>query len=577
MYSNNKIILQLLSLLKAYNINKVVISSGTRHFPLIHSLEADSFFKLYSVVDERSASFFALGLIQKHNEPVAICCTSGSAVLNYGSAVSEAFYQHLPLLLITVDRFPELLGQKEDQMIKQDNVFREFIKHHVNLTDIKNEMDEWYVNRLINEALIELDHHGKGPVQINFPILEHNIDTYSVQELPKVRKISVHSPELNTEEWANYANRLIGKKLLIVWGQSVPMTKSLSDALDNFCKLFDCVILTDKISNCHHPNVIENAFALLRALTFEEEEELFPDIVITIGANIIFNGEIKSYLKRNPCKFENWQIGQESKVCDPFRHLTEIFEMKESTFFEKISAQKMEKIDILYYTRWKNASDLVQEPLVEYGQLYAIGNLIKKLPKSSILHLSNSNTIRMGHLFKTDESIQCYCNRGVNGIDGCMSTAVGFASASEQLVFLIIGDLAFFYDMNALWNKHLSKSLRVLLINNEGGAVIHMAFNAEMGKTLPPYASAGHVTSAKGWVESLGFQYYSAFNSLELEKGISKLTDSTINEPVLLEVFTKKEDDVRILKQYFTDINKKTLKDAAIRKAGKLFKKIIKN
>lgn len=577
MYSNNKTILQLLSLLKAFNINKVVISSGTRHFPLIHSLESDNYFKLYSVVDERSAAFFALGLIQHHNEPVAICCTSGSAVLNYGSAVSESFYQHLPLLLITVDRFPELLGQKEDQMLRQDNPFHEFIKYHANLPDIKNNMDEWYVNRVINEALIELNHHGKGPVQINFPILEHNIDPYNIESLPKVRKVTLHTSDMDADEWLAHSRKLIDKKILIVWGQSVPFNNDLQDNLTNFCNTYNCVILTDKISNLHHPNAIENAFVLLRSMTLEEEKELFPDIVITVGANIVFNGEIKSYLKRNASEFENWQVGPEKNICDPFHCLNEIFEMNESFFFEKISRTDIEKTDQNYYHRWQNIATLIEEPDVEYSQLFAIGRLIKSIPPKSILHLANSNTIRMGHLFEIEKSIKCFCNRGVNGIDGCMSAAVGYASATDQLVFLIIGDLAFFYDMNSLWNKHLSKNLRILLINNEGGAVIHMAFNQEMGKTLPPHASAGHKTSARGWVESLGITYYQANNETELEKGISVLTDASIEGPILLEVFTQKESDVQILKQYFTDINRITLKDRAVRKAGQLMKKFLKN
>ena len=160
MYANNKLIQHLLYLLKANNIRKIVISPGSRHFPLSHSIENDSFFQPYSVVDERSAAFFALGLIQQSNEPVAICCSSGTSVANYGSAVAEAFYQHLPLLLLTADRIPEYLGQKEDQMIKQDDIFREFIKYHGQLPVIKNDVDEWYANRVINEALMALHQTG---------------------------------------------------------------------------------------------------------------------------------------------------------------------------------------------------------------------------------------------------------------------------------------------------------------------------------------------------------------------------------------------------------------------------------
>lgn len=571
MYSNNKIILQLLSLLKAFDIRKVVISSGTRHFPLIHSLESDEYFKLFSVVDERSASFFALGLIQQYNEPVAICCTSGSAVLNYGSAVSEAFYQRLPLLLITVDRFSQLLGQKEDQMLKQDDVFHGFIKYHCQLPDINSAMDEWYVNRVINEALIALNHHGKGPVQINFPILEHNKDTFSIERLPEARKISMHLPDMENTAWKKFSDGLYGKSVMIVWGQSVTLTKRLSIALNDFCRSFNCIVLTDIIANCDHPFAIDNAFAVLRHMTMKEEKEFAPDIVINIGSNIVFNSEIKNYLKRNAGRIENWQVGPESGISDPFRCLTEVFEMREHTFFEQMvracKSSSLNKMDNSYFARWKELADLIKNPEVEYSQLYAIGELIKSLPSDSVLHLANSNTIRMGSLFAINSGVKCYCNRGVNGIDGCMSTAVGFAADFDSLVFLVIGDLAFFYDMNALWNRHLSKKLRILMINNEGGSVIHLAFNEKMGASLPNYASAGHQTSAKGWVESLGIKYLAATNKAEVEKGVQVMIDETLESPILLEVFTSKEDDVFVLKKYFADLNRYTLTEKVRRKA----------
>lgn len=564
MYSQNKTIQHLLSLLKAFDINRIVISPGSRHFPLTHSLEADNFFELYSVVDERSAAFFALGIIQRTNDPVAVCCTSGSAVTNYGSAVSEAYYQHLPLLLITVDRIPELLSQKEDQMIRQDNLFHEFIKYHGNLPMIRTETDEWYANRIINEALIELHRYGKGPVQINFPVFEHNTDTFEVKVLPKVRKISYNNFETSSAIWMEAVQKLLNKKVIIVWGQSVEITDNLRKSATRFCEIFDAVILTDYISNCTCSNTIKNTLPLLPALSISERKSLRPDIVITIGGNVVFNGEIKGFIKSEGNDIENWQVGPNGDVCDPFRHLTEIFEMNENSFFQRIIAA-YDDIDVNkatprtdYFDNWHQVSISIVEPDVEFSQLQVIGKLIKSLPKNSILQLSNSNTIRMGHLFNLDKTIRCFANRGVNGIDGCMSTAVGYASNSKDLVFLIIGDLTFFYDMNALWNRHLSDKLRILLVNNEGGAVMHMPFNPEIGKILPNHTSAGHTTSAKGWVESIGVNYISASNEKEMEQGIEKLVSPTIQGPILLEVFTKKEIDVQIFKQYYSSINRIT-------------------
>lgn len=578
MYTDDKLLLQIISLLKAHSISKIVISSGTRHFPLIHSLENDSFFKLYSVVDERSAAFFALGLIQKTNEPVGISCTSGSAITNYGSAVSEAFYQHLPLLLITADRIPELLGQLEDQMIEQKKMFNGFIKYNGNLPIIENSTDEWYANRIINEAIIELNHHGKGPVQINYPIKEHNKDKFQTPNLPAARKITHHTAEIDKNLWEYFSEKLTDKKILIIWGQSVSLTETLINGLNKFCELYNCVILTDKISNLHHPYAIENAFITLKALSLKEREGLFPDLVISIGGNIVFNNEIKSFLKSKTSNFENWQVGPGDKIIDPYRKLTEWFEMNEDTFFQNITnfSQQDNAIEKLYLKKWVEIAESIEEPKPAYSQLYAIGKLIKSIPDNSIIHLANSNTIRMGHMFKFNPTIACYCNRGVNGIDGCMSTAVGYASESEELNFLIIGDLAFFYDMNALWNRHLTKNLRILLVNNEGGAVIHIPFDEEIGKTLPAYTSAGHKTSAKGWVESLGIKYISAHNQKETDKGIELLIDKNEDRPILLEVFTKKEDDVRILKEYLSKINRTTLDERVKRKAKSMISKLLK-
>lgn len=576
MYANNKLIQQILFLLKANNIRKIVISPGSRHFPLSHSIENDSFFQPFSVVDERSAAFFALGMIQESNEPVAICCSSGTSVANYGSAVSEAFYQKLPLLLLTADRIPEYLGQKEDQMIKQDDIFREFIKYNGQLPIIKTEVDEWYANRIINEALIELNHTDAGPVQLNYPIIEHRTDPFEVTELPVVRKITLHKPDDEAEKWTTLRQRLTGKKVMIVWGQSVTESIRLTRALDKFCEQYNCVILTDRISNCIHKNAILNAFVVLKAMTIKEQEDLAPDVVLDFGGNIVFNGEIKGYLKHYAPKMECWQVSPSAKVCDSYRKLTEMFEMKESTFFEQIISENFKSSDNSYFNEWNNISKTIDRPKVEFSQLYAIGHLINQLPQSSVLQLANSNAIRMGHLFDIDESIKCFCNRGVNGIDGCMSTAVGYAAIANKPVFLVVGDLTFFYDMNALWNRHLSKNLRILLINNQGGAVMHLPFNNDMGKVLTKFTSAGHITSAQGWVESVGIKYISATNKDETDKGINALTDLSFEGPVLVEVFTKKDEDAVVYKKYMNEINRVTLADKTKQKAGKMIHNLFK-
>ncbi|AHW61235.1 2-succinyl-5-enolpyruvyl-6-hydroxy-3-cyclohexene-1-carboxylate synthase [Draconibacterium orientale] len=578
MYTNNTQILHLISLLKEYGISKVVISPGSRHYPLTHSLEADKSFQLYSVVDERSAAFFALGLIQESDSPVAICCSSGTASVNYSSAVCEAYYQKLPLLVITIDRLSALLGQTEDQMIKQTNIYENFVNFECTLSMGDNAMDIWHSNRLINEALIKLTKKDNGPTHINIPIKQHRDLKFETKTLPKVRRIFHHDPELSEQDWKDSAAMLENKRIMIVWGQSEPLSNKLSAALDEFSKTQNYVILTDSISNCTHHRAILNTFTTLRALSIPDQDNLAPDFVFTIGANFVFNLEIKGFLGAYKNKLENWQINNGGEISDPFKRLTRVFEMSPTLFFEKITKYSSTPGESdSYFKQWDVIAQAVPEPEVQYSQLQVLGKLVKKLPENSVLQIANSNAIRLMHLFKIKKTVRCYCNRGVNGIDGCMSTAVGFAASSDKIVYYVTGDLTFFYDMNALWNRYISKKLRIVLINNEGGAVMHMPFPKSQARELEQYTSAYHNTSAKGWAESVGITYTSVTNEDEAEKAIAEITDETMETPMLIEVFTKKEEDVEIVKSYYNSINKVKTIDRAKRKAYRIAKQYLNN
>ena len=567
MYSNNKMVLQLLSLLKQFQINQIVVSPGSRHFAFVHSLEADSYFKLYSVVDERSAAFFALGLIQQTGKPVAVACSSGTACMNYGSAVVEAFYQRLPLLLLSSDRVPYLLNQMEDQMYDQLDTFTNCTKYRGQLPEVHNDIDEWHCNRIINEGLIELTHHGKGPVHLNIPFLAHNTDTFSTKLLPVARKITLSTLSLTNKEWCEYADKLKGKKVMIVWGQSCPMTEGMNKSVTAFCKNFDAVILTDYMSNCHHPNAIQNTTVTLSALKPEERNTLLPEVVITIGGNYIFNNELKGYLRNT--NVEHWQVGKEDKVCDPFRRLFNIFEMEEHLFFSNITNYATFSNEGEYSKTWIELSQLPEIPMPSYNELYAIGALLNHIRSNVDLQLANSCTIRMAHFFKLDPSIRVNCNRGVNGIDGSMSTAVGFSAENDRPTFYITGDLSFFYDMNSLSIRHLSPKMRILLINNGGGAVMYAPLNDELRKTLPDHIAAGHHLSAKGWVESLGFKYLSANSKEAVDEAVKELCDTSLNQPVLMEVFTTINSDINSIKEYYSTLDRRTFTEKLIVKVAK--------
>ena len=255
MYVNDKMVLQLVALLKKFGIKKVVVSPGSRHNKLINSLETDGSFKLYLVVDERSAAFFALGLIQECGEPVAVTCSSGTACMNYGSAIVEAFYQRLPLIVLSSDRVPELLNQCEDQMYDQASTIIGCTKYHCLLPVIDTPRDEWYCNRLINEALIELTHHGRGPVHINIPFAAHHGTAYSVESLPDARKITMHQLPINSSEWKFISARLKSKKVMIIWGQSVTPLMEVEVAEDAFADRYNAAL-----------TVIQRMLSLIRPL-----------------------------------------------------------------------------------------------------------------------------------------------------------------------------------------------------------------------------------------------------------------------------------------------------------------------
>ena len=287
MYTKIKNVQIIVSLLKQHNIRHLVLSAGTRHVPLAHSVENDDFFKCYSVVDERSAGYFALGLSKELGEPVAIACTSSTATCNYTPAVAEAFYQKVPLLILTGDRDPYSLNQLEDQMIDQKDMYRNFCKKCVSLPVVKDERDEWYCQRLVNEALLELDHHGKGPVQINFPIVQsiEEIANAGAPELPMYNKIERCEIGKKPQLWEKMTQKLRNaKRIMVLLGAATPASKELCKAMDDFAERYNCVIATEPLSNLHCKNAL-NCYLMAESITVATLSKYAPDLVIFFGGN----------------------------------------------------------------------------------------------------------------------------------------------------------------------------------------------------------------------------------------------------------------------------------------------------
>ena len=552
MYSSLKNVQIIVALLKKYNIKNIVLSAGTRHTPLVYSVEHDNFFKTYSVVDERSASFFALGMIEFLQEPVAICCTSGTAAANYVSAANEAFFQQLPLVILTADRNPYYMYQQEEQMIPQLNLFKDVCKKVVSLPIVRDEKDFWYCSRLVNEALMELEHKDKGPIHINFPVEndypeKQAIVNFSTEELPDVKKVERYCLDDKDSKWEKLSREVSDKKILIIYGQHGVISEEDREALDDFCERYNCFVSADLLSNLHSKYAL-NTFPILRFT--ELPREMRPDIVITFYGHTV--SDIKTKLKYFS-GYEHWHVSKEGVISDPFKILPNVFECTPTEFFKKMSSFKEKSLNNEYNASWHELNNLLSdfggmnELNIDYSSVYATQQYLKSIPADSLLHIANSNSVRIANYFSIDDSVQVFGNRGAHGIDGSMSAFIGQANISGKLSFLIIGDLSFFYDMNSLWNAYVGKNVRIMVCNNSGGAIFHTYPNAENVPTLDEHIAAEHHTSVKGWALHQGFNYLSALDKEEFDKNLPLLMTKDSDKPVIMEVFTDKDIDASII------------------------------
>lgn len=559
-YSNYGNIQVLISLLHQYGIKNIVISAGNRHSPFVHSLENEKnkrkdCLNIFSVVDERSASFVAIGLIQKLHEPVAICCTSGTAACNYVSAVQEAFFQKLPLIVLTADRNPMYLYQQEEQMSVQQNLFSGACKKAVTLPIVRDEKDMWYCARLVNEALLEAVQGEQGPVHINFPVendypVKGGFMDFDTEKLPFIRKTERLLSTDSDEKWKEWAVKLHEKKLLIIYGQNRPLNNDELKITDTFCSSFNCVFSVDALSNLNCSKSIDTTL-LSRIINKTEIEELLPDVIITMNGNSISGLKGKIPVKEK--NIQHIHISENGLISDPYKCLPDTIACSPIYFFERIVNYISKKSNDSYFKQWnklyKNKISLCDfnSTNIEWSSLYTIQQVMNKLPENSLLHLANSNSVRLCSLFPNSKYSEVYCNRGTNGIDGSMSSFVGNSIFHNGLCFLFIGDLSFFYDMNALWNHHLNKKIRILVNNNAGGAIFYTYPSLKNIPTLADNIAAEHNSSVKAWSVDRGFTYLSAKNKDELLSNLDLFFNSESETPVILECFTDKEMDAKVL------------------------------
>lgn len=577
MYTEVKSYQFIIAMLKEKNIRNCVLSAGSRNLPFVHSVEEDDFFNCYSVVDERSAGYFALGLAQQLNEPVVISCTSSTATCNYWPPVAEAFYQNVPLIVLTSDRDPEMLGQWEDQMIDQVGMYDRHVRKSINLPIINNRNDEIYCQRLLNEAFLELNHNGfTGPIHINIPTNTYN-RTFNVKELPKINVIERLSYNDSKEKWKEKQQRLKkANRILVTCGQKNYVSDELKAQINMFFKKYNSTIIVDYMSNLDFEEGINTTILMdSNYVSSDKMKELMPEIVISFGGQI-FSG-IKVQLKNNNGKFEHWLIQENGQVVDLYKSLKNIFECTPEYFF-KFMNEEMENNTAnnkIYYNEFKEYEKSIVYPEFEYCSIYTIKNVVERIPENSILHLSINDSIRITNYFKIKKNIRTYANIGTHGIDGCMSSFIGQACADiEKNSYLIIGDLAFFYDMNSLRINRMPKNVHILLINNHGGSEFYYN-KIWQNSSSDMHTAARHNIKAEGWVKENGFEYLAAHDKKSFDDCLSKFMNNNTNKPILLEVFTEMSSDAKQIEKFYELSRPKNLKNEFFRVGKEIVKKKI--
>lgn len=535
----------LASLFVSHGISKVFVSPGSRNAHLIGEIVKCKNLEVLFVVDERSAAFAAMGYSAVAGEPVALICTSGSAPLNYAPALSEAFYRKIPLVAVTADRPNEWIGQDDSQTIDQRNIFENYVKGSYNVPVIKDDSDAWFANRVVNEALLLALADGRGPVHINVQLGENTNEVIVPgKEYLASRSICVVESrrDLMVSEARALGNELKSpKKVLIVAGFMAPDSK-LNRALSRLSKFDNFVILTETISNLHGKDFIGSIDTTLLAVKRDEIERYYPDVIITLGGALI-SRRIKEFL-RNSQASEHWHVGKLGCTVDCFRRLTRRIELEPAIFFEQLaSAMQPHRAPSDYSYKWHVACEagksLLQSHAAksEWCDLKAFSRIIPLIPANWNVQYSNGTAIRYAQLFGYKSYHRCDCNRGVSGIDGCTSTAVGASLAYSLPTLLISGDTSAFYDMCALGLNFVSPNFKMIIIRNGGGGIFRFIKHTKNLEFREEYLCGDFNFPVRAVAEGFGFRYLSVFNENELVSEMKKLIDER-EHPVIMEVVT---------------------------------------
>jgi 2-succinyl-5-enolpyruvyl-6-hydroxy-3-cyclohexene-1-carboxylate synthase len=545
------------TLCKTYNIKHIVISPGSRNAPLTIGFTHDEFFSCYSIVDERCAAFFALGIAQQRQEPVAVVCTSGSALLNYYPAVAEAFYSNIPLVVLSADRPKHLIDVGDGQTIKQKNVYGEHVIYNSNLKlELSLELQQDSQSYNDSEIHSALTHAivKSGPVHINIPFDEPLYET--VEELsanPKPFKIqrrieNIAEYDFNSlmDVWQN-ANR----KIILV---GVLQPNSIEEKwIQKLAEDDSVIVFTETTSNLHHQDFFPGIDKIIAPLNEEELKTLQPEVLLTFGG-LVVSKKIKKFLRQFKPN-HHWHVGL-FNANDTFFCIEKHIQLTPNTFLGELLPQVSQIKSSDFKSTWINIRNKRRNKQVDYlktipfSDFVVFNSILKYLPKQSQLQVGNSSAIRYTQLFHLHESINVFCNRGTSGIDGSTSTAIGASLAADVQTTFITGDLSFFYDSNALWNNYIPNSFRVIVVNNGGGGIFRILPGHKNTSNYDTFFETKHNLNAEQLCKMYSFDYCNATNEIGLKNALNDFFNDSI-QPKLLEVFTPSHINDEILLDFF--------------------------
>lgn len=545
-YCNKDSVNILTALLVAHGVRYAVVCPGSRNAPISHNLVVCPDVECHSVTDERSAGFYALGMAQAVGGPVAVCVTSGTALLNLMPAVAEAFYQRVPLVVISADRPLEWIDQLDGQTLPQGDALGRFVRKAVTLP----EDDRWHCNRLVNEALHATRLHGGGPVHINVPLSEPLYE-FAVEALPEERTIFLATSRCDRRLLSECAGQFVqSRRPMIVVGQT-----SRDDLLaEDFRGIGQCaVVLNEALSigcgGCHFDEVLAQG---------DVDDRLLPDFVLVMGG-VLVSKHLKHFLRQLPADVPVWAVSEDGQVRDTFQHLCGVIEGHPADVLDDLNTlagHKQLASSEAFVSRWEQVLSRADEAIDSYDPPYSQMAAVRMLEAAvdelddAVTYYGNSSAVRLANVY-ADHYV--FCHRGVSGIEGTVSSAAGFSLATDECVFCVVGDLSFFYDANALWNRELRQNLRILLLNNGGGGIFEKFDGLKQSPARERFVMACHHTSAEGLCQSYGVRYRAARNMDELETGIDWLTDDCEDgSPLLLEVFTNSAEDSRAWQEHFS-------------------------